>query len=100
MTIDQLMKLCDRLNDSDCESVKTGIRRWLTLLHDNPGRQGQHLQRMLENNKKNDKAKRLIERLTTDHLGTERAVPALDVLSLYTILNQVTKDNEDETATL
>lgn len=107
MTIGQLLELCSMLNDAQLESIKTGIRRWLTLLHDNPGRQGQHLQRMKENyyndkdkKKNNEKALKLIEALTKECRGSERAVCAFDALSLYTILNQKTKDDEDETDTL
>ncbi len=86
ITIDRLLELCDRLGSE--EGVKTGIRRWLTLLHNYDGRAGQHLQRLLKNNKENSSASQLIAQLTQTHHG---AVAAYDVLTLFTIMNQETK---------
>lgn len=86
ITIDELVELCDLLGKE--EGVKTGIRRWLTLLHAHDGRDGQHLQRLKGNNHNNKAASQLIDQLTLSRHG---AVAAYDALTLFTIMNQETK---------
>ena len=80
------MELCDRLGSE--EGVKTGIRRWLSLLHANDGRDRQHLQRLQKNNESDSSARQLITQLTQTRHG---AVAAYDALTLFTIMNQETK---------
>lgn len=88
ISIDTLQTFCEEL--SSLEGVRTGVRQWLTLLHDGNGSASQHLDRLKDINKKNPKALKLIEQLTTEHHG---AVAAGDCLALYTVMNQKTKED-------
>lgn len=92
MTINDLRQKASELNRH--EGARTGIRQWLTLLHDGNGRATQHLDRLLEVQKEKDPdGCRLIQSLTTP---SHNAVPAQDCLALYTIDNQVTKKKEKD----
>lgn len=96
MSIKKLMELADELNKEENEGVRTGIRQWLTLLHDGNGRASQHLGRLIEINSEKDKSekdKKVVDELIKPLTETKHgAVPALDCLTLYTIKNQTTKE--------
>ena len=85
ISIADLQKLCVEIGKADCQGVKTGIRRWLTALHEGQGNAKQMLDRIKEVH--GDK-EALIDALTNE---CHEAVPAADALSLYTIINQKTR---------
>lgn len=78
------------------EGVRSGIRQWLTLLHNGNGRAKQHLDRLFEQHKE---SKKLIEDLTTPQCHAPKdkpgdwTVPAQDALTLYTIKYQTTNSS-------
>lgn len=90
-TIGKLMEWQDSLDNF--EGVRTGLRQWLTLLHDGNGRDKQHLERLLEINQKDPGATKLIKDLTDER---HEAVAAQDCLTLYTIKHQKTRRINDE----
>ncbi len=101
-TIEELLSYCDKLQKIDDEGVKSGLRQWLTHMHRSVDFASQHLDRMKSvyscaSSKlvtelcEKDYGKRKIN----DRDGNPRMVtayPAFDVLSLYSIMNVVTKD--------
>lgn len=84
MSVEELQELCRKLDEVDNQGIKTGIRRWLTALHENNGDAKKLLDRMKDVHNNN----KLISSITDERHG---AVPAADVLSLYTIMNQKTR---------
>lgn len=86
LTINALQHICQKLEDPANQGIKTGIRRWLTALHEGRGNAGQMLSRMkaIHDNKE------LINTLTNQR-HMDNAVAAADILSIYTIINQKTR---------
>lgn len=110
-SIGWLKERADRLDLFD--GVKTGIRQWLTLLHDGNGRASQHLKRLKEINKdvkeNGLKASDLIDDLTNElkreirtyeatgvRIKYQTSVAAEDCLTLYTIKNQETNEKDEQ----
>ena len=100
-TIDELLSYCERLQKIDDEGVKSGLRQWLTHMHRSVDFASQHLDRM--KSVYSGASSKLVTELCTakcrrketDDKDTPRVVtayPAFDVLSLYSIMNVVTKD--------
>lgn len=83
MTISELKRMADKLDSFP--GVRTGIRRWLSLLRADSAKAGQHLDRLREVNP-SAPARGLIDALTR---GV--SVPAYDCLALHTISSQDTK---------
>ena len=86
MSIDDLQELCQQLAKADNQGIKTGIRRWLTSLHEGKGVALQMLDRLKEVHGN----KELINKLTNNR-AQDDAVAAADTLSLFTIMNQKTR---------
>ena len=101
-TIDELLSYCDKLQKIDDEGVKSGLRQWLTHMHRSVDFASQHLDRMksVYSGASSKLVTELCEkdygkRKINDRDGNPRMVtayPAFDVLSLYSIMNVVTKD--------
>ena len=97
-TIDWLNEMVKRLGKAENEGLKTGVRQWLSLMHENEEAAAQRLQRLesLTSNKE------LLHNLTTPatrmHLNNagkeekEQHYAAYDALAYYTINNQQTND--------
>lgn len=92
-TIDKLNYLCQKLGEDKNEGIKTGIRQWLTLMHEDEAKAVQRLKRLKTLNEDKDSIS-IIEALTNCRKETEmvQAFPAYDVLTYHTILNQQTKE--------
>lgn len=88
-SIEELTKKAKALERADA-GVKSGIRRWLTLLHADTGQAQQHLERLKAVHKGSST---LIQKLTEERQSVN-AVPAYDVLALHTVLYQDTNNNE------
>lgn len=78
-------------------AVKSYLRNWLTLLHDNPGLADQKRIRLMElldtNNEDDKKLKAFVKEITAP--TTSRLVtPCYDILSLLTVNTQITKEKE------
>ena len=97
-TINDLERMVKELGKAENEGLKTGVRQWLSLMHENEEAAAQRLQR-LENLTSN---KKLLHNLTTPATRThvnnagkeeqEEHYAAYDVLAYYTINNQQTND--------
>lgn len=87
------MSLCKELDEEKNEGIKTGIRQWLTLMHDDEGKAYQRLKRLKTLNEDKDSTS-IIDALTEGREITkqEKAFSAYDVLTYHTILNQQTKE--------
>lgn len=100
-TIDELLSYCDKLQKIDDEGVKSGLRQWLTHMHRSVDFASQHLDRMksVYSGASSKLVTELCEtrcrqREETDNGETKEVTiyPTFDVLSLYSIMNVVTKD--------
>lgn len=90
------------LQDEQGNAVKSGLRNWLTLLHDDPGMAKQKLGRIKEI-APNETMKKLVDEVTTKAGRTKKVkvdetseldvtlYPVYDVLALNSINNQITK---------
>ena len=97
-TIDELRAACDGLMSTEGDGVRSGLRRWLSLLHRGEEVAAQHLERM--RTVYGPKGRAMVDQLTRsttrivkldDETKQVSAYPAYDVLSLYGILYLVTK---------
>ena len=97
-TISELERMVKELGKTENEGLKTGVRQWLSLMHENEAAAAQRLQRLesLTSNKE------LLHNLTTPATRThvnnagkeeqEQHYAAYDALAYYTINNQQTND--------
>lgn len=94
-TIEELSEIVDKLTIEDHNSVKTAIRQWLTLMHEDAGAAKQHSKRVKAVNP-DKKFTSIYDSATT---GIQRkedtSYPAYDILSLLTIIEQETKSNQE-----
>ncbi len=89
-TIDHLIEMADRLNSKEGNAVKSHLRQWLSLLHDDPELAFQKLERL----KSVTPMKNYVEQVTQGERRTEDGVsyyPVYDMLALLTINTQKTR---------
>ena len=93
-TIEKLNALSMQLIEDKNEGMKTGIRQWLTLMHEDEAKADQRLKRLKTLNGNKDSIS-IVDALTKGRKITENemAFPAYDVLSYLTIKNQQTKED-------
>lgn len=101
-TIKELSETVDKLNKEDNNRVKTAIRQWLTLMHEDAGAAKQHSKRIKAVNLDNkfisiyDSVSTGIIKKDADGKDKEpKLSPAYDILSLLTIIEQETKPNQE-----
>ncbi len=88
-TIETLSEKVDKLTKEDNNRVKTAIRQWLTLMHEDAGAAVQHTNRVLNII---DGDKSIYKSATTGIIRKgDTLYPAYDILSLLTITQQETK---------
>ena len=92
-TIGKLDALSRQLIEDKNEGVKTGIRQWLTLMHEDEEKAAQRLKRLKTLNGNKDSMS-IVDALAKGRRLAENkmAFPAYDVLSFLTIKNQQTKE--------
>ena len=104
-SIGTLVKNTDKLNGEEGNAVKSGLRNWLTLLHDNSGLAAQRLSRLIDVSSAGMKV--FIESVAKDSPGSYvrkttkkdsegkdfnvTIYPVYDMLAIHTINNQNTK---------
>ncbi|MDE5997221.1 MAG: hypothetical protein K2G77_03310 [Muribaculaceae bacterium] len=104
-SIETLIKNADKLNGEAGNAVKSGLRNWLTQLHDNEGLAAQRLSRLVDVSSAS--MKDFIESVAKDSVGsyvrktTKKGsegkdfdvtiYPVYDLLAIHTINNQNTK---------
>ncbi len=86
-TIEELSEKIKGLAKADNNRVKTAIRQWLTLMHEDAGAAGQHTKRVMSVIS-GDKS---IYDSATTGIIRQNVYPAYDILSLLTITEQETK---------
>lgn len=99
-TIENLSGKAKKLTKDDNNRVKTAIRQWLTLMHEDAEAAKQHSKRVIA---VNPKQKDIYNSVTTgiirkDKEGKDKGPklsPAYDILSLLTITEQETKSNQE-----
>jgi replication initiation and membrane attachment protein DnaB len=81
----------DSKEDIDNNALKSHIRQWMTLMHDNPGLSVQHTERMYDIFK--NKKQLLGSLLSALKRSNDRtpACPVYDIMTYLTIKNQTTK---------
>lgn len=101
-SVKELTDKVKTLQGGQGNAVKSGLRNWLTLLHDNPGMAEQKLGRM-KDIASTDDLKKLIDDITGNAVRikkekiddkSERNVtvyPVYDILALNSVSNQITK---------
>ena len=97
-TINELEDMVNELGKAENEGLKTGVRQWLSLMHENEEAAAQRLQRLesLTSNKKllhnlTDAVCRKSKNKPDEEEQTEHYA-AYDVLAYYTINNQETNN--------
>lgn len=84
-TIGQLTRVVAELKDYN--AIKSSLRNWMSLLHEEEGKASQHLSRLKEITNNNA----LVRELTSvSQRGDIRCLSTYDVLAIHTILNQKT----------
>lgn len=97
-TIDWLEGVAKQLNDKENEGLKTGLRQWLTLMHENKAAAAQRLQRLESLTSNKELLLNLTTPATRTHVNNagkeeqEQHYAAYDALAYYTINNQQTND--------
>lgn len=87
-TIEKLQQTAQKLEGDDGNKVKSGIRNWISLLHNNPEVAKQKLERIKSLSNSTDS----VISITSFHKRGEIDVcPAYDILTINTINNQQTK---------
>lgn len=93
-TVDDLFNsiaLFDSEKDK-CNAAKTNLRQWMTIMHDDVNAARQRAKRVLSlMDKTTDKKLYVMFNTVTKANSNEKKFPVYDMLSLYTVIHQVTK---------
>lgn len=92
-TIEKLLGNIAYLVEEDRQGVRNGLRQWMTLMHDNPGKAEQKRQGLLSLLDSDKEACKMVELLSTPLRkdDTIQRYAAYDVLSLYTVSYKTTR---------
>ncbi len=92
-TIEKLLGNIAYMEEEDRQGVRSGLRQWMSLMHDNPGKAEQKRQRMLSLLDSDKEACKMVELLSTPSRkgDTVQRYAAYDVLSLYTVSYKTTR---------
>jgi len=108
-TVDELKDYVKKLNGKEGNAVKSHLRQWMSLLHDNPEMAHQKLLRLISmtDEKKNKEKYELHEIIDCTDKDKKNEVitflynktedfksPVYDILAIHTINNQMTKEVE------
>lgn len=87
-TIGELKQKAGQLEGKDGNAVKSHLRNWMSLLHDNPAMAKQKLERLKSITSMTD----YVNQVTKEESRNDKTVyPVYDILSLHTINSQKTK---------
>lgn len=96
-TLKELMEKAKALEGKEGNAVKSHLRNWMSLLHDNRAMAEQKLKRLCaildDGNEKKKKLKNLVEKVTDKSVkrNEKEVYPVYDILAVHTINNQKTK---------
>jgi hypothetical protein len=92
-TINELMNFVQKLDSKEGNAIKSHLRQWMTVLHDDGiGSANQLIKRLKTIVNKEDK--QIVETLVPS--GEQSKYAVYDVLSLLSVMNQETKDIKEE----
>lgn len=94
-TVDELKDCVKKLKGKEGNAVKSHLRQWMSLLHDNSEMAHQKLLRLLSMTSMSDFVKELTKK-TGRKVGDKEmfVYPVYDILAIHTINNQMTKEVE------
>lgn len=94
-SVDELKGCVKNLDGKEGNAVKSHLRQWMSLLHDNPEMAKQKLLR-LKSMTTNKELLNLIEKVTFEYKDKNESYksPVYDILAIHTINNQMTKEVE------
>lgn len=89
--VEDLKKKADKLDCKEGNAVKSHLRQWMSLLHDNPGMANQKLLR-LKSMTTNKDLYDIIDKVTFEYKSKELSykTPVYDILAIHTINTQTT----------
>lgn len=96
-TLSMLMEKAKTLESKEGNAVKSHLRNWMSLLHDNLAMAEQKLKRLCaildDGNEEKKKLKILVEKVTDKSVkrNEKEVYPVYDILAVHTINNQKTK---------
>ena len=87
-----LINASKQLDSKEGNAVKSHLRKWMSLLHDNPEMAKQHLDRLKSLLNRGDLLN-LVEKVTKGECLSDNSIvyPVYDILALHTINSQITK---------
>lgn len=93
--VEDLKKKANKLDSKEGNAVKSHLRQWMSLLHDNPEMANQKLLR-LKSMTTNKELLNLIEKVTFEYKDKKEPYksPVYDILAIHTINTQNTKEVE------
>lgn len=95
MSIKKLTELADELNGKEGNAVKSHLRQWMSLLHDNPEMAKQKLLRLRSMTSMKSYVDEVTKETTRINGGKYDTVfPVYDILAIHTINNQTTKEDK------
>jgi hypothetical protein len=94
-TVDELVRNVSLLDGEDGNAVKSDLRKWMSEMHKDPEAAKQRAKRALSLMKKKTEKDidlyKMFEEVTNATNNIKKS-PAYDMLSLFTVINQVTKE--------
>ena len=99
LTINELIEISEALKDEDGNAIKSNIRQWLTLMHNNEKMASQKLRRIESLYPRSKVVRKLTVSVKRDYGNNIKrdTYLAYDVLSYHSVMNQITKgENNDE----
>ncbi|MGM9745887.1 MAG: Cas10/Cmr2 second palm domain-containing protein [Paludibacteraceae bacterium] len=94
-SVEDLKKNVNKLDSKEGNAVKSHLRQWMSLLHDNPGMAKQKLFR-LKSMTTNKELLDLIKEVTFEYKKEEPyKSPVYDILAIHTINTQKTKEDKE-----
>lgn len=90
-SIDYLQKMTSLLESNKGNTIKSHIRNWMSLLHENPEMAKQKLDRLKQNVEDNKQLSSYVSEITEERKRSNNSIfPVYDMLSINTINNQIT----------
>lgn len=86
--LSELMARAERLKGKEGNAVKSHLRNWMSLLHDNDGMAKQKLARLLSMTTMESYVREVTK---WEERGNKKVCPVYDILTIHTINNQKTK---------
>ena len=95
MTFENLKNYAEKLEGKEGNAVKSHLRQWMSMLHDNPAMAQQKLLRLLSMTSMTDFVETITKK-TVRKTGDKDIIvyPVYDILAVHAINNQITKEDK------